>query len=93
MKKPSPRHAARGPESRRAQELLEAIAWHSQTWLKYGWPTPRLPVATRQILERAAKGVQTDPAELAAVIAAAEALNDKLSWGTLKRFPRIEDLN
>jgi hypothetical protein len=82
----------RSPNAKRARELLEAIEWHTATWLRYGWATPRLPEATQKILERAARGAVIDPAELNPVIAAAEALDTKLSWGTLKRFPRIEDL-
>lgn len=52
----------------------------------------RLPVATRKLLERAAKGAEIDPAELNPVFAAAEALDTKLVFGTLKRFPQIEQL-
>jgi hypothetical protein len=86
------RRPALSPQAKRAGELLEAIEWHTSTWLRYGWATPRLPEATRKILERAAKGAAIDPAELNPVIAAAESLDTKLAWGTLKRFPRIEDL-
>jgi hypothetical protein len=91
--KTKPRRAALSPQGRRARELLEAIDWHTQQWRRYGWATPRLPEATQAILERAAKGGDVDPAELHPVIAAAEALDTTLAFGTLKRFPRIEDLS
>jgi hypothetical protein len=86
------RRPALSPQGRRAGELLGAIAWHTEQWLRYGWATPRLPEATHKILEQAAKGIAIDPAELHPVMAAAEALDQKLAFGTLKRFPRIEDL-
>lgn len=48
----------------------------------YGWAMPRLPEATRKTLERAAKVSAIDPAELGPVLAAAEALERRLSLGT-----------
>jgi hypothetical protein len=80
------------PQAKRARELIEKIAWNTEIWLRYKWATPRLPAATEAILHAAAAGKAIDPAELAPVMAAAEALDSKLAWGTLKRFPRIEDL-
>jgi hypothetical protein len=85
------RRPALSPQAKRAGELLESIKWHTATWLRYGWATPRLPAATRKILEQAANGGDVDPAVLAPVLAAAEALDDRLGWGTLKRFPKIND--
>lgn len=49
----------------------------------FGWATPRLPEGTRKTLERAAKVSAIDPAELGPVLAAAEALERRLSLGTL----------
>lgn len=78
-------------QQRVAAEALERIAEWSASLRRLGHDTFALPDATRQVVERIARGERVDPGEANHALEAADTLRSRCGWDLLDALRKAAD--